>query len=332
MTQYPLAWPAKYLLKMSFTSPKYLQNPHLQTILPALLPLPKKKYLKEELCFDDGDFTEIVWSDDPTAKEYKDVCVLFHGLGGGINSHYIQGMISTLRSKGYLCVLMHFRGCGSKTNNTIRCYHAGETEDARFFINTLKQRFAKARIHAIGYSLGANMLLKLLASYKELSPLHRAVAISAPLELETCAHHLNKGFAQIYQKHLLKSLKVDLLIKASHFDLENSLGLSKKRIKSIKSIYEFDDIYTAPVHGFKDAIDYYTKNSSKQFLKEIQTPTLMIHSLDDPFMPSSILPTKEQLSPCITLEISKNGGHVGFIQGSIFKPDFWLEKRVSEFL
>jgi len=317
---------------MSFTSPKHLNNPHLQTILPLVFSTSKQEYIREELYFEDGDFTEIVWGNDPALNEYEDVCVLFHGLGGGIDSHYIQSMMNTLRNKGYLCVLMHFRGCGLKTNNSIRCYHAGETEDARFFIDRLKQRFPQARLHAVGYSLGANMLLKLLASYQETSPLHSAVAISAPLELESCAHHLSKGFAKIYQKYLLKSLKYDLLLKASCFDLESSLGLSAKRIKKIKSIYEFDDIYTAPVHGFKGAIDYYTKNSSKQFLKEIQTPTLMIHALDDPFMPSSILPTKEQLSPSIELEVSKHGGHVGFIQGSVFKPEFWLEKRVLEFL
>lgn len=317
---------------MSFVSPNYLKNPHIQTILPYLFSTAKKEYLREELYFDDGDFSEVVWSDDPTRKEYKDVYVLFHGLGGGIDSHYIQGMMNTLRNMDYLCVLMHFRGCGLKTNNSIRCYHAGETEDARFFINTLKQRFPNARLHAVGYSLGANMLLKLLASYKEISPLRSAVAISAPLELEASAHHLDKGFAKLYQMYLLKGLKDDLLLKASRFDLQSSFGLSEKRIKDIKSIYEFDDIYTAPVHGFKDALEYYAKNSSKQFLKEIQTPTLMIHALDDPFMPSSILPTKEQISPSIRLEVSKHGGHVGFIQGSIFKPEFWLEERVPEFL
>jgi len=317
---------------MSFTSPLHLKNPHLQTMMPLILAKTKQTYLREEFSLEDGDFTEIIWNDNPYTKNYNHVCVLFHGLGGSIDSHYIQRMMRTLSQLGYLCVMMHFRGCGNKTNKKQRSYHAGETEDARYFIKHLVQRFPKTSLHAIGYSLGGNMLLKLLASYGSNSPLSSAAAISTPLELETCTRHLSKGFARIYQVYLLRSLKKGLLLKHESLDLESTLGLNVKRIKAIKSIYEFDDRYTAPAHGFKNAKEYYTKNSAKQFLKKIQTPTLMIHSLDDPFMPSSVLPKKSELSKYLSLEVSKHGGHVGFIQGNIFKPTFWLEKRVASFL
>jgi predicted alpha/beta-fold hydrolase len=317
---------------MSFTAGRYIHNPHLQTILPLLLSHAKVDYHREELCFQDGDFTEIVWSEEPEAKVFSDIIVLFHGLGGSSESAYIQEMMAHLKQIGHLGVLMHFRGCGSRTNNTIRSYHAGETEDARFFINTLKQSFPQARLHAIGYSLGGNMLLKLISTYTESSPLDSAIAVSTPLELEACTLHLSKGLAKIYQRYLLKELKAHLLQKAYKLDLVTTLGLSVKRIKAIKSIYEFDDIYTAPVHGFSDAHEYYALNSSKQFLAKIKIPTLMIHAYDDPFMPASVFPSDTELSKSIQFELYENGGHVGFIEGSLFRPSFWLQKRIQSFI
>jgi len=319
-------------LKMDFTAGRFIRNPHLQTILPLFLSRAKVDYLSEELYFQDGDFTEIVWSENPDTKAFDDIVVLFHGLGGSAESTYVQEMMLHLKQVGYLCVLMHFRGCGSRTNDTIRSYHAGETEDAGSFIDSLKQRFPQARLHAIGYSLGGNMLLKLVSSYAENSPLDSAIAVSTPLELETCTLHLNQGLAKIYQLYLLKELKTHLLQKAHKLDLDTALGLSVKRIKAIKSIYEFDDIYTAPAHGFADAHEYYTRNSSRQFLSTIQTPTLMIHAKDDPFMPSSVFPDHKELSESIEFELYENGGHVGFIEGSLFQPRFWLQKRIQSFI
>lgn len=316
---------------MPFTPATCLRNPHVQTILPLFLPSLGLTLITEEFFFNDGDFTQIVWSQDPNARAYEAVTVLFHGLGGSIDSHYVQGMMQSLQEIGHLCVLMHFRGCGSKDNNAIHTYHAGETEDARTFIAYLQAKFPKARLHAVGYSLGGNMLLKLLSSYADTSPLHSAVAVSTPLELETCTRHLSKGFARIYQNYLLKDLKAKLLMKSKRLDLITPLGLSDERIKKIKSIYEFDDIYTARVHGFKDALDYYTKNSSRQFLKGVLTPTLMIHAKDDPFMPSSVLPEPSELSAMIELELCSNGGHVGFVEGSLLHPRLWLPKRVLTF-
>jgi len=317
---------------MCFHPAKFLSNPHLQTILPLLISQTKSTYIREDFYFDDGDFTEIIWSEAPENKVFEHVTVLFHGLGGSIDSHYIQGMMRNLMKAGHLCVLMHFRGCGKKTNASVRSYHAGETQDASDLISFLQKKFSQAKLHAVGYSLGANMLLKLLGTYKSDTPLSSAAAISTPLELEPCTRHLSKGFAKLYQVYLLKSLKSDLLKKSRYHDLESTWGLSSRVINDIRTIYEFDDLYTAPVHGFKDANDYYTKNSSKQYLKEISTPTLMVHALDDPFMPHSVLPLEDELSTSIHLELSNHGGHVGFIEGSLFKPNFWLEKRILDFL
>ncbi len=175
------------------------------------------------------------------------------------------------------------------------------------------------------------MLLKYLATHKQ-NGLNKAIAVSAPLELEACTQHLDKGLAKLYQHYLLIDLKKTLLEKAAHIDLVKDFQLSRQRIQAIKSIYEFDDIYTAPVHGFKDAKEYYDTNSARGFLKQITTDTLILHAKDDPFMPKSVIPDIDELSKTITLETSEHGGHVGFIQGNLFKPSFWLEQRAYAFL
>ena len=316
-------------MRSLFKPPRLLKNPHIQTILPLLLSTKRANYYTQEYTFSDGDFTDLVWNKKP--EQPHNIVVLFHGLGGSINSHYIQGMMQALQEIGFASVLMHFRGCSGRPNKTKRMYHAGETEDARAFIESLQQEYPKSKIHAIGYSLGANMLLKLLASYQDNSPLSSAIAISAPLELEKCTRYINRGFAKVYQSYLLKDLKSALLVKVQKLDLKTDFGLDRARVKKIKTIFEFDDIYTAPVHGFKNAVDYYKQNSSRQFLKDIKVKTLLIHSLDDPFMPSSVFPSKEEISEAIIYEVGNFGGHVGFIEGSLIKPKFWLEKRVKRF-
>lgn len=267
----------------------------------------------------------------PNNNKVPRITVLFHGLGGSIKSHYIRRMMHFLKEQDELCVLMHFRSCSGEVNTKARSYHAGETDDADFFISQLRQRFPQVQIHAIAYSIGANMLLKYLGTSTS-HAICSAVAISPPFELEKCTHHLNKGFSKLYQYYLLMDLKTNLLKKASHIDLDTPYSLSSENIRAIKSIYEFDELYTAPVHGFKDAKEYYRLNSSRKFLKQIKTPTLIIHSMDDPFMPKEVIPHKEELGEYVSLELSKYGGHVGFIQGSLLRPHFWLQQRIYGFL
>lgn len=175
------------------------------------------------------------------------------------------------------------------------------------------------------------MLLKLLGETQENSPLTKAIAVSAPMQLELCANSVNHGFSKFYQHILIKDLKQSLHKKYDMHDMRALLKIKRKEIHNIKTFWEFDAAYTAPIHGFTSAQDYYTKNSARVFLKDIRTPTLIIHALDDPFMSPEVLPHKNELSEYITLEVSENGGHVGFIGGSIFKPKFWLEERIVEF-
>jgi predicted alpha/beta-fold hydrolase len=236
-----------------------------------------------------------------------------------------------LENAGFSTVLMHFRGCGEEENLKPRSYHSGDTQDAFEFIQNVKKRYPKAKLFGIGYSLGANMLLKLLGEKRNACLLNAAVGVSPPLRLDLCATHMNKGFAKVYQAHLLKDLNAALLKKYEKHDMQNLLHLKKEKIKNLTTFWKFDDAYTAPIHGFSSAKEYYEKSSAKQYLKYITTPTLIIHSIDDPFMTPKILPNAQELSESITLEVNEYGGHVGFISGTILKPQYWMEKRVVEF-
>ena len=227
---------------------------------------------------------------------------------------------------------MHFRGCTGTDNRLPRSYHSGDSGDALEFIRSVKKEFPNSKLYGVGYSLGANMLLKLLGEIKENRLLEKVVAVSPPMQLAVCSDRMNLGFSRYYQHRLVKDLNKALDKKYDKHDMQKLLNLKHQNIKNIKTFWEFDGAYTAPIHGFKSAQDYYTKSSSKQYLKHIQTPTLIIHSVDDPFMTKDIIPTSEELSSSVTLELTQKGGHVGFIGGTFFKPEFWLEKRVVEYL
>ena len=310
----------------------FLKNRHLQTLYAPLFrkqATPQVELERFEL--DDGDFVDCYWhKEKPNDK--RPIVTLFHGLAGSFDSPYIQGVMSALDRKGFASVLMHFRGCSGEENRLPRAYHSGDTADAKAWIEHLKKSYPNTSLHAVGYSIGGNMLLKLLGEEKSNTPLKSAVSVSAPMDLDICAKAINRGFAKHYQAHLLKPLKVTLVEKYNRFDMNSLLNMSQEEVKTIKTIEEFDERYTAPINGFSSAKDYYKKCSAKQFLKSIKIPTLIIHALDDPFMTQEILPKKdEEVSASVTLEVSKHGGHVGFVGGSLFKPNYWLEERIADY-
>ncbi|WP_457743596.1 hydrolase [Sulfurimonas sp.] len=317
---------------MNFKTNNILRNNHIQTSYATLFRKPFLKNFKiEKFILSDGDFIEIYWHFKPKKDEQTPIIVLFHGLTGSFNSPYIQGAINELNKNDFACVVVHFRGCATEENLLARSYHSGETQDNLEYLQHLKKEFPNSKLFCIGYSLGGNMLLKLLGELKQNKLITAAVSVSAPMQLKISAKTINSGFSKFYQKRLLKDLTKALLRKYQKHDFEKLINLKKESIQNIQTLKEFDDIYTAPIHGFDSADDYYKKCSSKQFLKDIQTPTLIIHAKDDPFMSTEILPQPNEISKYITLEISENGGHVGFIQGSIFKPIYWLEKRITQY-
>ena len=309
-----------------------MSNRHIQTIYSSLFRKPLDIHFEKEIFeLKDGDFLECYWKKIKNHSDTTPIVVLFHGLAGSFESPYIQGVVKELSAHGFSAVLMHFRGCTGNDNRLPRSYHSGDTGDALEFTQALQERYPQAKLYGVGYSLGANMLLKLLGEKKEHSPFEKAVAVSPPMQLDICARAMNKGLSRYYQYRLLKDLKIALEKKYEKHDMESLIHLKRQEIENLKDFEAFDGAYTAPVHGFASAQDYYTKCSSRQFLKDIQTPILIIHSKDDPFMSEDIIPKAEELSESVTLELLEKGGHVGFISGTLFSPEYWLEKRIVAF-
>ncbi|MGD8172409.1 hydrolase [Vibrio sp. TRT 21S02] len=314
-----------------FTAATGLTNPHLQTLAPRFI---RKKALFEPvwqtLDTPDGDFLDLAWSEDwrtPSVSK-KPLFILFHGLEGCFYSPYANGLMDAFSKQGWLAVMMHFRGCSGKPNKRARAYHSGETEDARQFLQHVQQQFPDNPKVAVGISLGGNMLANYLATYADEPLLNAATIVSAPLDLSACSTRIEQGFSKVYRRYLLGSLKRNALRK--HHLLKGELGISYQHIHRVTRLYDFDDLITAPLHGFKDADDYYQRCSGIHRLKEIRLPTQIIHAKDDPFMTDAVIP-KFVLPENIDYQLYDQGGHVGFVSGSVLKPRFWLEEMLPAY-
>ena len=319
-------------MQKPFNPPLLLKNKHIQTSYATLFrKLPKHTFDIQRFELSDGDFIECFWYNKRTNKQTRPIVLLFHGLAGSYKSTYIQGTMRELDKNGFDSVVVHFRSCSGVMNKEPISYHSGKTDDSLSFSKHVKETYPDVKLFAIGYSLGANMLLKLLGEAKDKPLFKAAIAISAPMQLDISADSINKGFARVYQKRLVNDLNILLEKKYETHDIQALINLEKSEVKKISSFWEFDEAYTAKVHGFKSARDYYEKSSAKQYLKHIQTNTLIIHALDDPFMCPEILPKADEISKYVELEIYKNGGHVGFIEGSLLKPIYWLEQKIPSY-
>ncbi len=324
------------LNKSTFKPAWWLSNCHLQTIYPALFrktPNPPE-YHRERITTPDHDFIDV----DFCGKGNQPLVLLLHGLTGSSQSGYIKGLQRALYKQGFRSAALNFRGCSGPVNNRARSYHSGETEDVHTLYQTLRQREPDTPIAAIGFSLGGNVLLKWLGEQGQNVNLFAAVAVSVPLLLGICATKLDNGFAKLYRGNLLKELKEYMHNKLAH--LEN-IGHTEDAVKinglgdlsAINSFWEYDDRVVAKLHGFVDVHDYYNRSSSRQYLKSITVPTLLIQAADDPFMTLEVLPRLDEISSSIQLEFTQHGGHVGFITGHIpLRPQYWLEQRIPEFL
>jgi uncharacterized protein len=322
--------------KSTFKPAWWLSNCHLQTIYPALFrkaPNPPE-YRRERITTPDHDFIDV----DFCGKGNQPLVILLHGLTGSSQSGYIKGLQRTLYKHGFRSAALNFRGCSGQLNNRARSYHSGETEDIHTLYQTLRQREPDTPISAVGFSLGGNVLLKWLGEQGQNVNLFAAVTVSVPLLLGICATKLDNGFAKRYRSNLLKELKAYMHNKLLHLD---SVGHKEEAMKirelgdlsTINSFWQYDDQVVAKLHGFQDVHDYYRRSSSRQYLKLIAVPTLLIQSVDDPFMTSEVLPGLDEITPHVQLEFTPHGGHVGFISGHIpLRPRYWLEQRIPEFL
>ncbi len=323
------------LINTTFRPAWWLNNGHLQTLYPALVrKISSPKLRRERLITPDNDFIDIDWC----GEGKQPLIILLHGLTGSSQSVYIKGLQHTLLQQGFRSVALNFRGCSGELNYSARCYHSGETEDIHFLYQTLRQREPDTPFAMVGFSLGGNVLLKWLGEQGSQLSLFAAIAVSVPLVLSNCATKLDNGFSRIYRKNLLSELKSFVKAKQRYLEKLGKLQEAGKieqlgDLTAIKSFWQYDDKVVAKLHGFKNVHDYYQRSSSRQFLKSIAISTLLIQAIDDPFMTEDVLPGLDELSSSIHLEITRGGGHVGFISGqNLFKPAYWLEQRIPEFL
>ncbi|TKB45480.1 hydrolase [Thalassotalea mangrovi] len=306
----------------------WLKNRHLQTMAAKLLRRKETiEVIKETIELSDGDFLDLVWTEDPLQSLEKPIVVVLHGLEGSIDSHYAKGMMNAISARGWVGLLMHFRGCSGRPNRHAQSYHSGATDDVHFLTGLLRERYPERQFGILGFSLGGNVLAKYLAEDND--PLYQSgVIICAPLHLASCAQQINVGFSKIYQKYLVDMLKDSTSQKVS-MQLINHIDHNE--LKAIRSLYDFDQKVTAPLNGFKDANDYYEKASGIYVLGQVNRPTLILHAQDDPFLSNEHIMALDMSNPSITFEVSEYGGHVGFIAGTNpFKPMYWLEDRVLD--
>ncbi len=311
----------------NFKAAWWLSNCHAQTIWPSKFrKLETPATINERIELADGDFLDLFWINK---FESTPIVILLHGLGGSIHSHYIKGIIPVLSAMGLRVCLVHARSAAGVVNRLPRSYHAGETEDIRQVVHLLKQHDSTTPLIAIGYSIGGSMLLNYLHRYGSDSLINAAVAISVPYDLKESALVLNHKSRTVYQHHILSCLKQTAIKK---FLLMQGPA-TVDQIHNIRSIYEYDQLLTAPLHGFNSADHYYQSCSAKQKLTSIQTHTLLIHAVDDPFMTENSSPTKMNISSEIELNVFDRGGHVGFISNAkSCKANYWLEYRVPKFV
>ena len=314
------------ITRSAFRPAWWLPGPHLQTLYPSLFRSRKTPALqRERIELPDGDFVDLDWT-----TQTDGLCVLvLHGLEGSIESHYTGGILGALAGQGYTAALLYFRGRSGEPNRLPRSYHSGDTADLDYVMQQIRRRYPDRRIAVIGYSLGGNVLLKWLGEQGDRATATTAITLSVPFDLNSAALRLDQGLSRIYQRHLLQRLRESIKIKAAL----HTLPFPEDRIEELNTFREFDHAITAPLHGFDGVDDYYQRSSCKPFLRHITVPTLMLQARDDPFLPESALPEPNDLGSAVTLELSRHGGHVGYISGrNPLQPVYWSEGRILQHL
>lgn len=311
------------LRKSDFRPAWWIRGPHLQTLWPSLLRRrPRLRLVCERVELPDGDFIDLA-----RARNGGRQVLVVHGLEGSLESHYAAGILYALAEASYEPIFMHLRGCSNEPNRLARSYHSGATDDLAAVLDHLAARREGPLLAVIGYSLGGNLLLKYLGEGRG-HTIGAGIAVSVPFLLRDAMLRLDLGASRIYQRYLVDKLKGSYRRKFARISSPLSLNVDR-----IRDFYGFDDRVTAPLHGFTGADDYYAKCSCRQFLPHIETPTLIIHAKDDPFMFKHSVPREEELGPGVRLELAAHGGHVGFVSGTLpWRPRYWLEARIVEYL
>ena len=312
----------------AYQPPAFLFNGHLQTIIPSQLRIVRGiHYERVKVKTEDQDFLLLDWSKRGADR----LVIISHGLEGDSTRPYMLGMARAFNRAGYDALAWNFRGCGGEINDTLRFYHSGSTADLDFVLREALRQQHYQEVVLAGFSLGGNLTLKYLGEQgNRLSPLiKKAVVFSVPLDLSSCAGRISSSSNFIYNWRFLYHLKQKIRQKAA---LMPEL-LSTEHLGKIRTLKDFDDFYTAPLHGFQDADDYYAQCSSLYFLDKIRIPTLIVNAQNDPFLSEKCFFTEQTLpSDYIYFEAPKEGGHCGFMQKQIKKDDnFWSENEAVAF-
>lgn len=322
--------------ELTYTAAWWVPGAHLQTLWGKLVKRgPVIATRSERWTTPDDDELEIHRLDALSESDERTPrLLLLHGLEGTIRSHYIRGMLAQAQARGWAADVLIFRGCNGEVNRTPRMYHSGETTDLDFVVRRLIHENPDQPLVIAGFSLGGNVMLKWLGEQGADAPeqLRAAAVISVPYDLERGARRIERGFSRVYTWHFLRTLRMKAAAKLARFpDL-----FEWDAVARAQTLYEFDDAVTAPVHGFADAHDYYSRSSSLQYLSAIRTPTLLLSSFDDPFLPPEVLDAVAvvaQENGFLLSEFWRNGGHVGFVSGtSPLDTHYYAEERVFEFL
>ncbi len=309
----------------SYKAPFLLNNAHVQSIFPSVFRQPAPvAYTRERVETPDNDFIDLDWS----SVKSKKLAIISHGLEGNSSRRYVKGMVNALNINNWDALVYNFRGCSGEPNRLLKSYHSGYTDDIALTIEHAKKKGIYDEIALIGYSIGGNMTLVYLGRDQADPIVKKAAVISVPCNLKDSSDCLAELRNKIYMKRFLimfhEKIKAKMAVMPGLID--------DKNYNSIKDFKEFDDRYTAPIHGFKNALDYWEQCSSSQFIPNIQIPTLILSAKNDPFLSDSCYPIKESANnKNITLEMPESGGHVGFITFNKAKV-YWSEQRIVDFI
>ncbi len=317
---------------VAYAAPAWLPGGHAQTIYPVLLPNPTITYRRERVDTPDGDFWLFDWLDTGESSAIDTpLVVLFHGLEGSSRSHYALALMARLTAMGWRGVVAHFRGCGGEVNRMPRAYHSGDHAEVGAMLAAVRARLdAATPMFAFGVSLGGSALLNWVgrAGADAAKTISAAAAASVPLDLMASGLSIDKGLNRlIYVNMFLRTLKPKALAMAQRFPGR----FDAQRVADAKTLWAFDDAFTAPVHGFAGTADYWTRASSKPWLRDVVLPTLVLNARNDPFVPAASLPDAQAVGAPVVLEQPEDGGHAGFATSPVPGHIQWLATRVTGF-
>ncbi|KAA9332207.1 alpha/beta fold hydrolase [Hymenobacter busanensis] len=312
-----------------YRPPFYLFNGHLQTIVPSLLrEVPEVQYQRQRVETPDGDFLDLDWS--RTEHVTDTLGIISHGLEGDAGRPYVRGMARALNKAGIDALAWNYRSCSGEPNRLLRAYHLGDTDDLHFVVQQAVATGRYRRVFLTGFSAGGNMTLKYLGEDATRIPreVERAAVFSVPTDLKAGSEQISRMTNRIYLNRFLKSLRLKIRQKAEllpgQLDLEG--------LEELSDFPQFDNRFTAPMHGFASADEYYERSSSGRYLDGIRVPTLLVNAQNDPFLAPTCFPrAAAERSPYVFLETPEEGGHVGFSEGT---PDgeYYSERRAVAFL